>query len=77
LTLAGALRLSNPRLTYIRRVGRRRLMNRSGVLYAIVMVAVVVAVDVSLFRSRTWFWERLAANVAIVLLFGAFYLRFR
>ncbi len=28
------------------------------------------------FRHKTWFWERLAANVGIVLLFGAFYFRF-
>ena len=47
-----------------------------GVLYALVMAAVVVAVDVLFFRSKTWFWERLAANVGIVLLFGAFYFRF-
>ena len=47
-----------------------------GVLYVLVMVAVVMAVDVLLFRSKTWFWERLAANVGIVLLFGAFYFRF-
>jgi hypothetical protein len=46
------------------------------VLYALVMVAVVVGVDVLFFRHRTWFWERLAANVGIVLLFGAFYFRF-
>ena len=47
-----------------------------GVLYVLMMVAVVVAVDVLLFRSKAWFWERLAANVGIVLLFGAFYFRF-
>jgi hypothetical protein len=38
------------------------------------MVVVVVAVDVLFFRS--YFWERLAANVGIVLVFGAFYFRF-
>jgi hypothetical protein len=38
------------------------------------MVAVVVGVDVVFFRNR--FWERLMANVGIVLVFGAFYLRF-
>ena len=47
-----------------------------GVLYALVMVAVVVGVDLLFFRDKTWFWERLAANVGIVLLFGAFYYRF-
>jgi hypothetical protein len=46
-----------------------------GVLYALAMVAVVVGADLLFFRHRTWFWERLAANVGIVLLFGAFYFR--
>jgi hypothetical protein len=46
------------------------------VLYALAMVAVVVGVDLLFFRDKTWFWERLAANVGIVLLFGAFYFRF-
>ena len=44
------------------------------VLYVVAMVAVVVAVDVLFFRGHVW--ERLAANVGIVLLFGAFYFRF-
>jgi len=44
--------------------------------YALVMVAVVVTVDLLFFRGTSWFWERLAAKVGIVLLFGAFYLRF-
>lgn len=47
-----------------------------GVLYALVMVAVVVGVDLLFFRHKVWFWERLAANVGIVLVFGAFYFRF-
>jgi hypothetical protein len=46
------------------------------VLYTLVMVAVIVAVDLLFFRDKTWFWERLAANVGIVLLTGAFYFRF-
>ena len=45
-----------------------------GVIYAVVMVAVIVGVDFAFFRNRIW--ERLAANVGIVLVFGAFYLRF-
>jgi len=45
-----------------------------GVLYVVAMAAVVVAVDVLIFRSRVW--ERLAANVGIVLVFAAFYFRF-
>ena len=44
------------------------------VLYAIAMVAVIVGVDLAFFRNR--FWERLMANIGIVLVFGAFYLRF-
>ena len=44
------------------------------VLYVLAMVAVVVGVDVLFFRNQ--FWERLISNVGIVLVFGAFYLRF-
>lgn len=47
-----------------------------GVLYVVAMVAVVVGVDLIFFRHQSWFWERLAANVGIVLVFGAFYFRF-
>ena len=43
-------------------------------LYVVGMAAVVVGVDVLFFRGH--FWERLAANVGIVLVFGAFYFRF-
>ena len=46
------------------------------VVYALVMVAVVVGVDLLFFKDRRWFWERLSANVGVVLLFGAFYFRF-
>ena len=42
--------------------------------YVIAMVVVIVAVDILLFKGR--FWERLAFNIGIVLVFGAFYLRF-
>ncbi len=44
------------------------------VVYAVAMAAVIVGVDVAFFRNR--FWERLAANIGIVLVFGAFYFRF-
>ena len=44
------------------------------VLYVLALVAVVVGVDVLFFKNR--FWERLMVNVGIVLVFGAFYLRF-
>jgi hypothetical protein len=43
-------------------------------LYAAAMVAVIVGVDLTFFSDR--FWERLMVNVGIVLVFGAFYLRF-
>jgi cytochrome c oxidase subunit IV len=42
--------------------------------YVLVLVIVVVGVDVLFFRHL--FWERLSANVGIVLVFGAFYRRF-
>ena len=38
------------------------------------LVAVVVGVDVLFFRHQ--FWERLIANVGIVLVFATFYWRF-
>jgi hypothetical protein len=44
------------------------------VLYVLALVAVVVGVDVFFFRHR--FWERLMANVGIVVVFAVFYLRF-
>jgi hypothetical protein len=44
-------------------------------LYVLALVAVVVGVDVLFFRHQ--FWERLIANVGIVLVFAAFYFRFR
>jgi len=43
-------------------------------LYIVALTAVVVGVDVLFFMNR--FWERLIANVVIVLVFAAFYLRF-
>jgi hypothetical protein len=43
-------------------------------LYVAAMAAVIVGVDVVFFRDR--FWERLMANIGIVLVFAAFYLRF-
>ena len=44
------------------------------VIYVVMLVAVVVGVDVLFFRHQ--FWERLIANVGIVLVFVAFYCRF-
>jgi len=48
--------------------------NMSVVLYIVVMIAVVVSVDLLFFKNR--FWERLTANIGIILVFAAFYLRF-
>jgi uncharacterized membrane protein len=44
------------------------------VIYVVAMVGVVVAVDVLFFEGHVW--ERLAANVGIVLVFVAFYFGF-
>jgi uncharacterized membrane protein len=44
------------------------------VLFVLVLIATVVSVDVLFFRNR--FWERLLANVGIVMVFAAFGLRF-
>ena len=44
------------------------------VLYVIALVIVVVGVDVLFFRHHLR--ERLIVNIGIVLVFGAFYLRF-
>jgi hypothetical protein len=43
-------------------------------LYVAAMAAVIVGIDFAFFRNR--FLERLIANIGIVLLFAAFYLRF-
>lgn len=44
------------------------------VIYIVALIAVVVGVDLLFFRHR--FWERLIANIGIVLVFAAFYFRF-
>ena len=43
-------------------------------LYVVAMVAVIVGVDFAFFRNP--FWERLMANIGVVLVFAAFYSRF-
>ena len=43
------------------------------VVYVLAMAAVIVGVDFLFFRNR--FWEWLAVNLGIVLVFGAFYFR--
>jgi len=51
-------------------------MNSSYVtaVFIVLMVAIVISVDILFFRNI--FWERLAVNVGIVLIFIAFYLKF-
>ncbi|MDR3521233.1 MAG: hypothetical protein P4L54_06410 [Acidocella sp.] len=44
------------------------------VLYVMAMAAVIIGVDIAFFRHRIW--ERLMVNIGLVLVFGAFYLRF-
>ena len=43
-------------------------------LYVAAMIALIVGLDVTLFKHHIW--ERLALNVGIVLVFAAFYFRF-
>jgi hypothetical protein len=51
-------------------------MSRSQVaaLCVVLMAAVIVSVDLLFLRNR--FWERLAVNAGIVLIFVALYIRF-
>ena len=44
------------------------------VLLVLILAAAIVASDVLFLQHR--FWARLAVNIALVLLFGAFYFRF-
>jgi hypothetical protein len=46
----------------------------TSVLYVVLLVVVIVAVDFLFFRNR--FWGRLTVNIGIVLVFAAFYFRF-
>jgi hypothetical protein len=84
-----ATRLLQPPLTYRHgghrvKVPRCRLPLARGrsemdrrivvVLYVLAMAAVIVGVDYLFLRNR--FWERLIVNIGIVLVFGAFYLKF-
>jgi hypothetical protein len=48
--------------------------NAPAVLFTLLLIAVVIAVDFLFFRGH--FWERLTVNIGIVLIFAAFYLRF-
>ena len=44
------------------------------ILYLLLMAAVIITVDLLVFKDR--FWERLTVNVGLVLIFIAFYFRF-
>jgi hypothetical protein len=46
-----------------------------GLLYVLLLVAVLVVVDLTVMRGHIW-RERVLVNVGIVLLFGAFYWTF-
>ena len=48
--------------------------NTPALLLVLALVVAIVGVDLLFFRDR--FWERLMVNVGLVLVFGAFYLRF-
>ena len=65
---------SNPSHIVERNDGKTQCQAAAVVLYVLALVAVVVGVDVLFFRHQ--FWERLIANVGIVLVFAAFYWRF-
>jgi uncharacterized membrane protein YgdD (TMEM256/DUF423 family) len=63
-------------LARLRRALQEEMMgNKAAVVpYVVAMVIVIVGVDILVFKDR--FWERLMSNVGIVLVFGAFYLRY-
>ena len=44
-------------------------------IYVVALVGIVIGVDILFFRHRVW--ARLLANVGVVLVFAAFYLRFQ
>ena len=48
--------------------------NATLVIFALLMVAIIVAVDVLFFRRQ--FWARLGTNIGIVLVFVALYFIF-
>ena len=48
--------------------------NAGVALYIVAMVVIIVGLDILVFRNHLW--PRLAANLGIVLVFGAFYFRY-
>jgi hypothetical protein len=67
---------AEPVLRIAAALGRSSAMGKQAAvaLYVLAMAALVVGVDVLIFRNH--FWQRLTANVGIVLVFAAFYFRF-
>jgi hypothetical protein len=51
-----------------------RIAMATRLMMGVAMIAVIVTIDVLIFRNH--FWERLMVNIGIVLVFAAFYLRF-
>lgn len=49
-------------------------MNSSSIIFIALLIAVIISIDILFFRNL--FWARLMVNIGIVLVFGAFYLRF-
>lgn len=45
-------------------------------LYIVSIVVIIVGIDLLFFRSHAWTAARLLVNVGIILIAGAFYLRF-
>jgi hypothetical protein len=43
-------------------------------VFLVALIAVIVGIDLLFFKNH--FWERLIANIGIVMVFVAFYLRF-
>jgi NADH:ubiquinone oxidoreductase subunit 3 (subunit A) len=54
--------------------GSRSTWSRPNVFYAVLLVAVIVAIDLLFFKSRPW--ARLMVNVGMVLVFAATYFLF-
>jgi len=44
------------------------------VIYVLALITTIVIMDILFFRHR--FWERLMANIGVVLVYAAFYLAF-
>jgi len=51
-------------------------MKRSPAAIPVVVLMIVVIVSADLLFFRYHFWDRLIANIGIVMVFAAFYLRF-